>query len=245
MHDDDRLAVELTAVVVGGEVERLTRLLRRHPELATASVVDRNGGVRSPLHLLADAPGHRPRAAETVRVLVGAGADPEAQAGGMWHTERPLHWAASNDDVLLIDALLDAGADLEALGSSIDGGPPLSSAVGYGQWHAARRLVDRGGRTELWHAAALGLLPVVARLTEDATDLDGPLWNACRGGQLATARFLVERGVRPGGWRRGPAGRRSMPRAPAGTGNSSNGWRRTSADRVTDRPGTPRDPRPS
>lgn len=121
----------------------------------------------------------------------------DAPAGGMWHTERPLHWAASNDDPHLIDALLDAGADLEAPGSSIDGGPPLSSAVGYRQWNAARRLVDRGARTELWHAAALGLLPVVARLAEDATDLDGPLWNACRGGQLGTARFLVERGASP------------------------------------------------
>ena len=52
----------------------------------------------------------------------------------MRHHETPLHWAASNDDVALIDALLDAGADLERGGSSIDGGPPLSSAVGYGQW---------------------------------------------------------------------------------------------------------------
>jgi ankyrin repeat protein len=47
----------------------------------------------------------------------------------MLHHETPLHWAASNDDLALIDALLDAGADLERGGSSIDGGPALSSAV--------------------------------------------------------------------------------------------------------------------
>ncbi len=197
MRADDPLAVDFTAAIVDGDVERLAQLVSEHPDLATGLVEDVNGCGRSALHLLADAPGHRPRAAQTVTLLVAAGADLEAKPVGAWHVERPLHWAASNDDVALIDALLDAGADIEAPGSSIDGGPPLSSAVGYAQWLAARRLVDRGARPELWHAAALGLLPVVARLVDGGgpLDLDGPLWNACRGGQLATARFLVERGA--------------------------------------------------
>ncbi|WP_165440002.1 hypothetical protein [Micromonospora kangleipakensis] len=159
MRADEPLAAELTAAIVDGEVERLARLLHEHPHLAAEPVQDRDGGMRSPLHLLADAPGHRPRAAETVGVLVAAGAPLEAAAVGMWHVERPLHWAASNDDVVLVDALLDAGADIEAPGSSIDGGSPLSSAVGYGQWRAARRLVARGARTELWHAAAVACCP--------------------------------------------------------------------------------------
>jgi ankyrin repeat protein len=71
--------------------------------------------------------------------LAAAGADLNSPAVGMFHRETPLHWAASNDDVILIHALLNAGADIEHRGSSIDGGPPLSSAVGYGQWAAARR----------------------------------------------------------------------------------------------------------
>ncbi|MFF5175757.1 ankyrin repeat domain-containing protein [Micromonospora sp. NPDC000089] len=195
MHAEDPLAVELTAAIATGAVERLAELLRDHPWLATTAVRDRHGGERSPLHLLADAPGHRPRAADTARLLVAAGADPDAPAVGMSHTERPLHWAASNDDVPLLDALLDLGADPEAPGSSIDGGPPLSSAVGYEQWRAARRLVDRGVRQQLWHAAALGPLPVVARLAEAEADLDGPLWNAARAGQAEVARFLVDRGA--------------------------------------------------
>ena len=61
-----------------------------------------------------------------------AGADLDAPAVKTWHRETPLHWAASNDDVALIDALFDVGANIEREGSSIDGGAPLSSAVGYG-----------------------------------------------------------------------------------------------------------------
>ena len=110
----------------------------------------------------------------------------------MHHHETPLHWAASNDDVALIDALLDAGADLERGGSSIDGGPPLSSAVGYGQWAGARRLVARGAKTQLWHEAALGMMEATARVEAASslcgTHLSGRFWNACHGGQVAVER---------------------------------------------------------
>src|SRR5258707_490715 len=74
------------------------------------------------------------------------------------HTETPLHWAASCDDVAALDALLEHGADIEAPGAVIGGGTPLADAVAFGQWQAARRLVERGARTTLWQAAALGLM---------------------------------------------------------------------------------------
>jgi hypothetical protein len=45
------------------------------------------------------------------------------------------------------DALFDAGADLKCGGSSIDGSPPLSSAVTSRQWVGARRLVARARLT--------------------------------------------------------------------------------------------------
>ena len=144
LRSDEPLAVELTAALKQGEVDRLSRLLAADPWLARSVVQDPKGGGRSPLHLFADWPGHLPNAAVIVPMLAAAGADLDAPAVGMWHRETPLHWAASNDDVELIDALPDAGADIERAGSSIDGGPPLSSAVGYGQWVVARQLIERG-----------------------------------------------------------------------------------------------------
>ena len=87
---------------------------------------------------------------------MAAGADVDARFAGP-HTETPLHWAASSDDIEALDALLDAGADIEADGAVIGGGTPMADAVAFGQWAAARRLLERGARTNLWQAAALGL----------------------------------------------------------------------------------------
>jgi hypothetical protein len=53
-------------------------------------------------------PGHYPDGPATVAVLLEAGADVNARFTGP-HTETPLHWAASSDDVLVLDALLEHG----------------------------------------------------------------------------------------------------------------------------------------
>src|SRR6185295_11232059 len=99
----------------------------------------------------------------------------------------PLHWAASCDDVAVLDALLDAGADIEARGAVIGGGTPMSDATAFGQWKAAQRLLERGASTSLWEASALGLLDRV----EAYFAVDPPpsglatteaFWGACHGG---------------------------------------------------------------
>ncbi len=200
LQSNEPIAIELTAALKQGEIDRLGRLLAAEPDLARCVVRDVTGGGRTPLHLFADWPGHIPNAAAIVQMLAARGADLNAPALDMWHQETPLHWAASNDDVALIDALLDAGADIAHGGSSIDGGPPLSSAVGYGQWSGARRLVARGAKTQLWHEAALGMMEEVARRVNAAPSLRGdqlsaPFWHACHGGQLAMAKFLHTRGA--------------------------------------------------
>lgn len=190
-----------------GDLEALKRLLGESPDLATAKI----GGSRTLLHVATDWPGHFPNGAATVAVLIAHGAEVNARFTGR-HTETPLHWAASSNDVDVLDALLDGGADIEAPGAVIGGGTPLADAVAFGQWQAARRLVERGARTTLWQAAALGLLDRVKehfagdtlprsspRLRQpDAAPTDEithAFWCACHGGQREPAEFLLGRGA--------------------------------------------------
>lgn len=202
---DDPRAVALEQAIRGGEVAGLQRQLREAPELATARIVDARGVGRTLLHVAADWPGHFPNGAATVAALIAAGADPNAalvSAGPRGAPETPLHWAASSDDVAVLDALLDGGADIEAPGAVFTGGPPMSDAVVFAQWKAARRLLERGATTTIWQAAALGLVDRVRELcaTEpapSALDITNAFWNACRGAQRATAEFLLARGADP------------------------------------------------
>jgi hypothetical protein len=197
------LAVDVIGAIHEGDVARLQALLAEHPGLATVRVEDDDCEdvpkvARTLLHVTADWPGHRPNGPAIVGALVAAGADVDAQFVGR-HTETALHWAASNDDVELLDALLDAGADIEAPGAVIAGGTPLTDAVAFGQWKTARRLVERGAVVPLREAAALGLIDRVAeRFANDpppsAEDVTQALWYACHGGQQASAELLLDRG---------------------------------------------------
>jgi ankyrin repeat protein len=150
--------------------------------------------------VLTDWPGKVPEAAVKIGALVAAGADVNARFIGP-HSETPLHWAASSDDVEALDALLDAGADIEAAGAVIGGGSPIADAVAFGQWNAARRLLQRGARTNLWQAAALGRLDRVrdelAGIQPTQQDLDNALWCAAHGGQREPAELLLARGADP------------------------------------------------
>ena len=155
LRSDEPLAVELTAALKGGEVDRLRRLLARNPGLAHCVVENAKGGGRTPLHLFADWPGHNSNAVEIVRTLAAAGADLDAPAVGMRHRETPLHWAASNDDLALIDALLDAGADTSARARRSTAARlcPAPSVTGNGRrrgdWSSAARVRFSGTKRRL------------------------------------------------------------------------------------------------
>ena len=195
----DPVARAAVAAIHAGRVKELQQLLADNPTLATARLGDDDpdGMSRTLLHVATDWPGHFPEVAKTIAVLVRAGADVGARFRGR-HRETPLHWAASSDDVEALDALLDAGADIEADGGVIADGPPLADATAFAQWNAARRLVERGARTRVFDLAALGMdAELIAALDrEPAPDvLHRAFWSACHGGRLRTARLLADRGA--------------------------------------------------
>jgi uncharacterized protein len=193
------MASELILAIHGGDLDALRRLLVERPELATVRMIGRKGpegGWRTPLHAATDWPGYFPNAPAAVSLLLEAGADPNDDSGGA-RPETPLHWAASSDDLEVAVVLIDGGADLETAGGSI--GTPLDNAVGYGCWHVARLLVERGARVDaLWHAAALGMLPRIEALvgdTPDEREISKAFWHACSGAQRRAAEYLLSFGA--------------------------------------------------
>ena len=195
---DDPRALELVRAVRGGDVDTIRWFLAKDPRLARAGLVDRKGGFRTLLHLVADWPGYFPNGPQIVHLLIEAGADP-----GFRHPTRcdetALHWAASSDDVDVAAALIDGGADIDIPGGSI--GTPLANAVGYGCWHVARLLAARGARIgSLWEAAGLGdQVKVDEFLAADpppaSSEIDAAFWQACHGGQRRMADYLLAQGA--------------------------------------------------
>src|SRR5215471_9393175 len=200
---DDQVVVELRSAVHAGDIAAIKRLLRKDPPLASARLGSKDSGTTTPLHLVTDWPGYFPNGPQIVRVLIGAGADPNALTTGRGAEasgpgdETALHYAASSDDADVAEALIDGGADIEVPDGSI--GTPLDNAVGYGCWNVARLLVARGARVDkAWHAAALGMLDrLQALLGSDppAGQVSQAFWHACTGGQRRAAEYLLSRGA--------------------------------------------------
>ena len=201
LRENDPLAIELIEAIHSGNLESLQRLLAEHPGFARARITDDKESSKTPLHAASDWPGYFPNGPAVVRALIAAGADPDAPVAGSWHSETPLHWAASSDDVEVAEALIVGGANLEVTGGSIAGGTPLDNAVGYGCWRVARLLVERGARVEkLWHAAALGMTSRVEQFfagpsTPSQKEVNDAFWQACNGGFRRTAEYLLARGA--------------------------------------------------
>lgn len=187
-------AVALVFAIRAGDIDQLHRIVEGSPEIVTVPL---GGpfGTRTALHVVADWPGYFPNGPQVVRLLVAAGADPDARIPG---DETPLHWAASSDDVDVAAALIDVGADIEAPDGSI--GTPLDNAIGYACWHVAHLLADRGARVDrLWHAAALGRLDRLQELLDRADpsseDVSQAFWHACSAGRRRAAEHLLAVGA--------------------------------------------------
>ena len=182
----------VVAAIHGGDLDAMRGFIDQWPDLVNARLDGRTA-----LHVVTDWPGYFPNGPAVVQMLVAAGANPDPRTEEEGAGETPLHYAASSDDLEVADALIEAGADIEAPGGSI--GTPLDNAIGYGCWHVARRLVERGARVDmLWHAAALGLLPRLKELLAagpDQAEIDQAFWQACHGGQRRAAEVLLRHGA--------------------------------------------------
>lgn len=196
---DDPRARDARRAIRSGDLAGLRDVLAEHPELATASIDFPDGAARTLLHIATDWPGHYPNNVQTVELLIAAGADVNARVRGP-HTETPLHWAASSDDLDVLDILLDAGADIEADGAVIRGGTALADATAFAQWRCARRLIERGANSDFFESAVMGLLDrVTTDLTADPPpsemDVSFAFWGSCHGGQQTVAEHLLEQGA--------------------------------------------------
>ena len=203
------LPVAVSAVKTG-DVETLTQLLQGQPALAKARLDE-----STLLNHLASWPGHYPREAETGQALIQAGVDVNARAGDPEKGEMALQWAASSDDVVLAELLLDAGTPVDGVGGDLR---PLTQAIWYECPQVASLLVRRGATLDLELAAALGRMDRLAT----CFDADGRLFaDACRhhhdpakssaqllvealcfavyGGSVEAARYLLDRGAEVNG----------------------------------------------
>jgi len=196
---DEPLAVSVVDAIHAGDLAALQRLLGEHPDLAAARLGSdggEGGMFRTLLHVATDWPGHYPNGAATVAALIAAGAEVDGRFVGP-HAETPLHWAASSNDVAVLDGLLDAGADID--------GDRRRDAVGGrgGIWTVARGpAAGRARGTD--DALAGGVGPAVprrgvwyvARATPPAPEeVTHGFWSACHDGQRQVAEYLLDRGA--------------------------------------------------
>lgn len=94
----------------------------------------------------------------------------------------PLAWAATRESPELIDALLTAGADVDALGE--DGFSALDIAAWFGKTDVVRRLIAAGSDANRRTASIHGARPID---------------HAAREGHVGTLRVLIELGADPNG----------------------------------------------
>ncbi|MFJ2931714.1 hypothetical protein ACIO8G_02990 [Streptomyces sp. NPDC087219] len=107
---------------------------------------------------------------------------------------------SSQDPVSVAVTAAIVTGDLDALRGLLAEHPGPADARAFGQWRAARRLLELGARPTFQDAATLGLLDQVeARLTADPVpspeEIDEAFWGACQGGRLAVAVRLLESGA--------------------------------------------------
>jgi ankyrin repeat protein len=207
----------LRQAIAAGDLDGARAVVATNPGVVNERSADNE---RTPLHTVADYPGHRVNGLEIAQLLIASGADVNAR---FQHPkietsrETPLHWAASNNDVDLATLLLNADAQIDIDGGVIENCTPLWDATIFGGTHVCNLLIKQGAHCNLMSAAAAGRRDLVERyfdtdggLNADAGNLpggrdpvplaqtlDSALGFACAGGHASLARFLLDRGGDP------------------------------------------------
>jgi ankyrin repeat protein len=175
---------ELTDAVTSGDSTTVERLLNRSADAALAAVYTEDGW--SLLHL---APTRR-----IAELLLAHGAEIDARNRHkvFGPGNRPLHAAVYMDRPDVVEALIDAGADVSSTDDS--GWTPLHLAVANGRLELAQRLLQAGAAVNArigdikgrsWsNCTALGLLSVQDRTGEGSSplpeDVKADLWGLLR-----------------------------------------------------------------
>ena len=133
---------------------------------------------------------------ETVRLLLAKGADVKARETGLGHTA--LMFAAIENHPAIVQALAEAGAELEATSTLIET-PDVNPAKGIAS-DGARGAFPKGALTPLLLAARHGSVDAIRALVKagariDQPQVDGitPLIMAIFNGHYDTAAALIER----------------------------------------------------
>jgi hypothetical protein len=229
-----KLEVERRDILNSRDLSRLTRLLADHPELATEKMqhwADRQCG--EPLgyimmlrfnHDRLGLPAELPGTGAIAKALIDAGAPVNGRPGDK---DTPLISAASVGDADVVRALIEAGADLDAVSAPDSGGAPSSTALVhaavFGMTEVLDVLVAAGARIDsLETAAAAGdvtgwplralvfaaqyqRLEVIDQLITAGTPVNEPdaewgrlpLHTAAGNGQAASVRRLLAHGADP------------------------------------------------
>jgi ankyrin repeat protein len=203
--------------VVDGDLASLGSLLDAHPDLVHARSTrvthfDPPVHRATLLHYIAanGVEGYRqktpPNAVAVARMLLEAGAEPDAFAGmyGGQHATMSMlvsshHPARAGLQVPLVHTLVDFGASVEAAGSS-DWASPLMTALAFGFVAAAEALVRRGARVEALAAAAgLGRVADARVMLGSASpdDRHRALVLAAQQGHPDIVRMLLDAGEDP------------------------------------------------
>ncbi|MEU6153383.1 ankyrin repeat domain-containing protein [Actinosynnema sp. NPDC047251] len=195
------LAVGVKRAIADGDVERLRGLVAGRPEVAGGGMSSRFAGSTGAclLNYLGAARFHgildHDRVGGVARVLLAAGAPADGPADVR---ETPLITAASYGEVELARVLVDAGADLRAVGYAVAGGTALAHAVEYGNTDVADLLVAAGAEPAgVVEAAGAGDLGPVREQWSDATAAQRvlALRAAAVNGRSAVVDWVVSNGV--------------------------------------------------